>query len=439
MTAGEESVAVSRYIPVKSRIHQTGAALKLRQASLAVIFTTVFIDMVGIGIVFPIMPKLIEEMMGGEVSTASSYYGLLVGLYYFANFLASPALGALSDSIGRRPVILASLAALGIDYVILALAPNLWWLVAGRLIAGVLGATFTAANAYVADISPPEERAQNFGLMGAAFGVGFIAGPLIGGVLGEIGPRVPFVAAASLSLVNCLFGIFVLPESLKPENRRPFSFTEANPVGAFLKAAAYPAVASLIVVAVLANLAERGLESTWVLFTGYRYGWGPFEIGISLAAVGVLVAIVQGGLIRVIVPRLGEWRTLVLGLVVAAISFFLYAFATEGWMVYAIMVFHILGWGCSGPAIQALCSKAVPDNEQGLVQGVLMAIATATGIVGSPVAAMLFAYFISPAAPFIFPGAAFAVGGLLFLAAVLFVRRKPEDSRVAVRAAVRTS
>ena len=410
--------------------------MKLRQASLAVILTTVFIDMVGIGIVFPVLPKLIEGMMSGEVASASSFYGILVGIYYLANFLVSPALGALSDSVGRRPVILVSLAALGVDYVILALAPNLWWLVAGRLIAGLLGATFTAANAYIADISPPEKRAQNFGLVGAAFGVGFIAGPMLGGFLGEYGARLPFVVAACLSLINCLFGIFVLPESLKPENRRRFRWREANPVGAFVKVSVYPAVMALIVVAILANLAERGLEATWVLFTTYRYGWGPFDVGVSLAAVGVLIAIVQGGLIRIIVPRLGEWRTLVIGLIVAAISFVLYAFATEGWMLYAIMVFHILGWGCSGPALQALCSKAVPDNEQGLVQGVLMALATATGIVGSPLSAIIFGYFISPAAPFIFPGAAFFVGGLLFAIALFFVPRKPEDKAVAAGSVV---
>lgn len=410
--------------------------MKLRQASLAVILTTVFIDMVGIGIVFPVMPKLIEGMMGGKVASASSFYGILVGIYYLANFIASPALGALSDSVGRRPVILVSLAALGVDYVILALAPNLWWLVAGRLIAGLLGATFTAASAYIADISLPEERAQNFGLIGAAFGVGFIAGPMIGGLLGEFGPRLPFVAAAGLSFVNCLFGIFVLPESLKPENRRRFSLREGNPVGAFVKVSVYPAVMSLIVVAILANLAERGLEATWVLFSSYRFGWGTFDVGLSLATVGVLTAIVQGGLIRIIIPRLGERRTLVMGLVVAAISFLLYAFATEGWMVYAIMVFHIVGWGCSGPALQALASRAVPDNEQGLVQGVLMGLATATGVVGSPLAAIVFGYFISAAAPFIFPGAAFFVGALLFAASLFFVRRNPEDRALAAGSAV---
>ena len=284
--------------------------MRVRQASIAVILITVFIDMVGIGIVFPIMPKLIQSMLGGDVAGASTFYGVLVGLYYLMNFLASPALGGLADAIGRRPVILASLAALGVDYVILALAPNLWWLAVGRVVAGVLGATYTAASAYMADISPPEKRAQNFGLIGAAFGVGFIAGPVIGGLLGEIGPRLPFVAAACLSLANCLFGFFVLPESLKLENRRPFRLSDANPIGAFVKVGAYPAVASLIVVAILANLAERALESTWVLFSSYQFHWGPFEVGVSLAAVGVLIALVQGGLIRIIVPRLGERRTL---------------------------------------------------------------------------------------------------------------------------------
>ncbi len=407
--------------------------MKLRQASLAVIVATVFIDMVGIGIVFPIMPKLVESMLGGRVSEASTFYGIIVGVYYLMNFIASPALGSLSDRFGRRPIILISLAALGVDYVILSLAPNLWWLVLARALSGTFGATITASSAYIADISPPEKRAQNFGLIGAAFGVGFIAGPVIGGVLGEIGPRVPFAVAAGLALANCLFGFFVLPESLKPENRRPFSLKDANPVGAFVKVAAYPAVAALIMIAVLSNLAERALEATWVLFTGYRFGWGPFDVGVSLAAVGLLVAIVQGGLIRIIVPRLGEWRTLIMGLVAAAVAFALYAFATRGWMVYAIMVFHIVGWGCSGPAIQALASKAVPANEQGLVQGVLMAIATATGIVGAPVAAGLFGYFVGPHAPFVFPGVSFMLGAALFALALLFVRRTPENSAVAAR------
>lgn len=409
--------------------------MKLRQASLVVVIATVFIDMVGIGIVFPILPKLIETMMGGKVAAASTFYGVLVGVYFLINFFASPALGALSDRFGRRPVILMSLFALGVDYVILALAPNLWWLVVGRVIAGLFGASYTAASAYIADLTPPEKRAQNFGLIGAAFGVGFIAGPMIGGVLGEFSPRLPFFAAAALTFLNCLSALVLLPESLKPENRRPFRVSEANPVGAFVKVAAYPAVASVIAVAFLANFAERGLETTWVLYSSYRFGWGPFEVGMSLAAVGVLVAIVQGGLVRIIVPRLGEWRTLVMGLVVAAIAFTLYAFATEGWMAYAIMVFHILGWGCSGPAIQALASKAVPANEQGLVQGVLMATATLTGIVGAPVSAGLFGYFVAPNAPFVFPGVSFILGAALFLLALLFVRRPPERATASVAAA----
>jgi DHA1 family tetracycline resistance protein-like MFS transporter len=340
----------------------------------------------------------------------------------------------MSDRFGRRPVILVSLAALGVDYVILALAPSVWWLVLGRLVAGGFGATFTASSAYIADVSPPEKRAQNFGLIGAAFGMGFIAGPLIGGLLGEVGPRVPFIAAACLSLANCLFGILVLPESLKPENRRRFSLKEANPVGAFIKVSAYSAVAALLAVSFLSNFAERGLESTWVLYTSYRYGWSPVEVGLSLAAVGVLHAIVLGGLVRVIVPWLGEWRTLAVGLAVAAISFLLYAFATEGWMIYPIMIFHIVGWGCSGPAIQALASKAAPADEQGLVQGVLMSIATVTGVVGSPVAAALFAYFISPQAPVHFPGVFFVLGAVLFLVSLLFIRQRPERTAEAAPA-----
>lgn len=406
--------------------------MKIRQASLAVIVFTVFIDMVGMGIALPILPRLIEEMLGGAASRASLFYGVLVGIYCLMNFVASPMLGALSDAVGRRPVILISLAALGIDYVILALAPNLWWLVGARVLAGALGATYTAAAAYIADISPPEKRAQGFGLMGVAFGIGFIAGPVIGGLLGEIGPRLPFFAAAGLSLVNCLFGIFVLPESLKPENRRPFDLRRANPLAAFVKAARYPVVGSLIAIAILTNFAERGMEATWVLYTGYRYHWGPLDVGLSLAFIGLLVAAVQGGLIRVLVPYLGEWRTLILGLIAAAGSFTLYAFATDGWMAYIIIVCHIVGWGCCGPTIQGLASKAVPASEQGVVQGVFMAIATASGIVAAPVSAALFAWFIRPDASFVFPGMSFILGASLFALALLFVRRRPEVGGVAV-------
>lgn len=400
--------------------------MRFRQASLSVIVVTVFIDMLGIGIVYPILPKLIEEMTGGQTAHASTIYGMIVGIYYLTNFLASPLLGSLSDRFGRRPIILVSLAALGVDYVIMALAPNIWWLAAGRFFAGALGATITASSAYVADVTPPERRAQNFGLIGAAFGVGFIAGPLIGGVLGEYGSRLPFVAAACLSIANCIYGWLILPESLKPQNRRPLRASDANPVGALLAVAAYPVVGSLLVVSALSNLAERGLESTWVLFSSYRFGWGPLDVGLSFAAVGILVAVVQGGLIRVVIPWLGERRTLLIGLAAAAISFCLYAFATEGWMVYAIMVFHIIGWGCSGPAVQALCSRALPADRQGLVQGVLMSIATATGIV----ATSLFAWFIGPDAPIVFPGVSFMLGAILFLLSLIFALRRPESRGV---------
>ncbi len=410
--------------------------MKLRQASLAVILVTVFIDIVGMGMVYPILPRLVAEMLHGEVANASAFYGILVAIYCLMNFLASPTLGALSDAIGRRPVIFISLAGLGIDYLILALAPNLWWLVAARALAGMLSATYTAAAGYIADISPPEKRAQNFGMIGVAFGIGFIVGPLVGGLLGEIGPRVPFVVAAGFSLVNCLFGVFVVPESLRPENRRRFTFRDANPLGAFMKVAAYPALVPLLAVAILTNFAERGMESVGVLYTAYRFGWGPFQVGVSLAFVGFLVAIVQGGLIRIVVPRFGEWRTLVLSLVAATFAFVLYAFVTEAWMAYAVMVLHIVGWGCAGPAIQALASKAVPANEQGLVQGVFMAIATSVGVVSAPVSAGLFAWFIRPDAPFLFPGASFMLGASLFFVALLFVRRAPEYVRLAARPAV---
>ena len=399
------------------------SASPIRRASVTFILITLFIDSLGFGLVIPILPKLVESLVGGAISDASFAVGALTALYAVMQFFAAPVLGSLSDRYGRRPIILLALGSLGLDYVLLAFAPTIWWLVVGRVIAGIGGATFTPAGAYIADVSPPDKRAANFGLVGVAFGLGFIAGPALGGLLGEGNLRLPFLVAAGLSLANFLFGLFVLPESLARENRRPFNLAQANPLGALLAIWRYAGVAALLPVAVATGLAQMGLQSVWVLYTTYRYSWSVSDVGISLAIVGLLSAIAQGALVRPIVGRFGEARTLVGGLGVASITFILFGLATEGWMMYTITAFYCLGLGLCGPAMQGLMSRVVPADEQGLLQGALASVNTAATIVGPLLATGLFGYFVGPTAPFVLPGAPFFMGGLLFLASLAVALR----------------
>ena len=394
-----------------------------QSVKLAILFAVLLIDVFGIGIMLPVVPMLVRELNGGEIGSAATIYGLLIALYSLMQFLFGPAIGALSDRFGRRPILLASTIGLGLDYLLLAIAPSLWVVVVARLVGGVFGASISTASAYIADITPPEKRAQNFGLIGVAFGIGFIAGPLVGGILGEYGSRVPFYAAAFVCFIAFVFAWFLLPESLDREHRRPFRFREANPVGAFLVVARYPAVATLIVIFVLAQFAERMLEANWVLFTAYQFGWGAAAVGVSFAWVGVLFVFTQGLLVRVVVPRLGEWRTLTWGLIIAALCMASIAFVEQGWVMYVIIVPYVLGWGLSGPAIQALVTRAVPPNEQGILQGALTSAATASGIFAAPLSGTLFGYFISPAAPIYLPGIAFVVGAVMFVAGFIVALR----------------
>jgi DHA1 family tetracycline resistance protein-like MFS transporter len=388
------------------------------RAGFLILLVTIFIDMVGIGIMWPILPALVKDLTGGDVASASTVYGRLVALYSLMQFAFGPAMGALSDRFGRRPIIIISLAGLAIDYVILAVAESVWWVAAARLVGGVLGASIATAFAYVADVSPAERRAQDFGLLGVALSLGFVAGPLLGGALGELGTRVPFAVAAVVSLAAVAFAYFFLPESLPPEKRRPFKLREANPIGSFALLSRYPTVVALVAVLVLANLGERLLESNWVLYTGFRYAWGPGDVGVSLGFFGILYAFVQGVVVRVAVPRLGELRTLVIGLAVGALSLFMFAAASRGWMVYLILIPYGLGWGTAGPAVQALLTKAVGADEQGILQGAIASVGMATGIVAPLVGTSLFAWFITPGAPVLFPGVAFALAGCLFAAAL---------------------
>jgi MFS transporter, DHA1 family, tetracycline resistance protein len=386
-----------------------------QRASIMVLFATMVIYVFGIGVMLPVIPLLVKELSGDAVGKAATLYGALLSLYALMQFLFGPAFGALSDRFGRRPIMLVSLAGLGVDYILLAVAPNLWIVALARIIGGIMGASVATATAYIADITPPEKRAANFGLIGAAFGVGFIAGPLVGGVLGEFGSRVPFYAAAGVSLIAFLFAFFMLPESLDAAHRRPFRLKEANPIGAFMVVLRYKAVLALLSLFVIAQLAERMLEANWVLYTSYRFGWTAAQVGISLALVGVLVVITQGGLVRVVVPKIGERVTINIGFAVAATCMVGIAFASQAWMIYVIIVPYVLGWGLTAPAVQSLITREVPPNEQGILQGAISSAQTVTGIIGPPVAGSVFGYFIGPVTPFHLPGAAFLLGAFLFV------------------------
>jgi len=396
-----------------------------QRASVAFVLITLFIDILGMGLVFPILPRLVQSLLGGEIGQASLVYGLLVSIYAVMQFFCAPILGALSDRFGRRPVILLALAGLGFDYVLLSLAPSIWWLVLGRVVAGVFGATYTSAGAYIADVSPPEKRAANFGLVGVAFGLGFIAGPVVGGLLGQSDVRLPFMVCAGLTFLNFLFGLLVMPESLRPENRRAINWSQTNPVGALRAVWRYGGVAAILPIFVVAQLAQQGLQSVWVTYTTYRFDWSVADVGISLAIVGLLFAIAQGGLVRPVVGRFGELRTLIGALVVAMLGMLLFGLASQGWMMYAVTAVYCLGLGLLGPAAQGLMSRSVPGNEQGLLQGAVTTVMTGSAIVGPPVTSSLFALFISPAAPITLPGAPFFLGCLLCGVALLLALRQP--------------
>jgi MFS transporter, DHA1 family, tetracycline resistance protein len=391
-----------------------------RKAAIGFIFITLLIDVTGLGLIIPVMPKLIEDLLQtSDISKASQYGGWLTFAYAFIQFLFAPVLGNLSDKYGRRPVLLLSLLGFGIDYLFLSFAPSIGWLFVGRIIAGITGASFTTASAYIADISTNENRAQNFGMIGAAFGLGFILGPMIGGLLGELGARVPFFVAAGLALLNCAYGYFVLPESLSKENRRHFEWKRANPIGSLLQLRKYPSVAGLIISLILIYIAGHAVQSNWSYFNIERFGWSPKMIGISLGIVGLLVGGVQGGLVRVINPRIGNEKSIYVGLGLYALGLLLFAFATEGWMMFVFLIPYCLG-GIAGPALQSIISGHVPPNEQGELQGALTSLMSATSIVGPLVMTNLFAYFTHKEAPVYFPGAAFFLGALLMIASTYY-------------------
>jgi MFS transporter, DHA1 family, tetracycline resistance protein len=385
-----------------------------KQAAIGFIFITLLIDVIGWGLIIPVMPQLIAGMKHIPVNQASKEGGWLLFIYALMQFICAPIMGNLSDQVGRRPVLLFSLFGFGIDYIFMGFAPSFGWLFLGRTISGIAGSSFTTASAYIADISNEETRSKNFGLLGAAFGLGFIIGPAIGGLLTGWGTRAPFYAAAVLSLLNWLYGYFVLPESLAKENRRKFDWKRANPIGSLQNLKKYPAVAGLILTLTLDYLASHAIQSNWSYYTAYKFQWTPRTIGISLAVVGVLVSFVQAVLIRVVNPKIGNDRSIYIGLLLCATGMFLFAFASESWMMFVFLVPYCLG-GIAAPALQSSISGHVPANEQGELQGSLTSLTSATYIIGPIIMTNLFAYFTSVQAPVHFPGAPFILGGILML------------------------
>jgi MFS transporter, DHA1 family, tetracycline resistance protein len=412
-----------------------------RNSALIFIFITMLIDVIGFGIVIPIFPKLLTGLIHGTLSDAATIGGWLMFSYAIVQFFFAPIIGGLSDKYGRRPVILASLFGFGIDYILLGFAPTITWLFIGRIIAGITGASFTAAGAYIADVSEPEKRAQNFGLIGAAFGLGFIIGPALGGALAELGKwliisfpdfhflgydikfwgmRLPFFVSALLTLINWLYGFFILPESLKPENRRNFDWKRANPVGTLINLARYPIILRLIIPLFLILVAGFSTQSVWSYYTMYRFGWSEGWVAASLVFVGLMAAIVQGLLTRILIPKLGINKSIYYGLIISAIGYALFALAYEGWMMFVVTAISALG-GISMPALQGIMSNEVPANEQGELRGAITSITSITAFTGPPLMTWLFSYFTNENNPIHLPGAPYWLGAVLVFISIIVI------------------
>ena len=393
-----------------------------KNAAIGFIFITLLIDVIGFGVIIPVMPSLISHLKHIPVNESSQYGSFLTFAFAAMQFLFAPLIGGLSDKYGRRPVLLFSLFCFGIDYIFMALAPTYEWLFIGRIIAGISGASITTGFAYIADISAPENRTKNFGMVGAAFGLGFIIGPVIGGLLGELGERVPFYAAAVLALVNWLYGYFILPESLSKENRRGFDWKRANPIGALKNLKKYPALGWLIVSIVLVYIASHAVQSNWSYFTMFRFEWTKKMVGISLGVVGVLVAIVQGVLPRYLNPKIGNEKSIYTGLMLYTIGMFLFGMATQGWMMFLFLVPYCFG-GIAQPALQAVMAGQVPANAQGELQGALASLQSASAIIGPLVMNNLFFYFSQKDKHYFLPGAPFLLGAILLFTAFVIAYR----------------
>jgi DHA1 family tetracycline resistance protein-like MFS transporter len=395
------------------------------RAALVFVFITVVLDMMALGISLPVLPRLVVEFLGGDTRRAAEMYGVFGTVWALMQFVFAPVLGALSDRFGRRPIIVLSNLGLGLDYLLMAVAPSLGWLFVGRVISGITASSFATAGAYVADVTPPERRAAGFGMLGAAFGLGFITGPALGGLLGAIDPRLPFWVAAAFSLLNFFYGVWVLPESLPPERRAPLAWRRANPVGALVLLRSAPSLLGLAVVHFLHRLAHDVLPTMFVIYTSYRYGWDERTVGLTLGAVGLTTAAVQAGLVKPAVARLGERAVLLTALTVGVVGFAIYGVAPTSFVFWLGLPVVAL-WGLTGPALQGLATRRVDASEQGRLQGALASLMGIAGMLAPGLFSFTFAALITP-----LPGAPFFLAALLLLAAMLIaasVTREPVDA-----------
>lgn len=390
--------------------------------TITFVFVTLLIDSIGFGIILPVMPQLIMGVSGEGLSSAARYGGWLMMVYALMQFFFSPIMGNVSDRFGRRPVLLLSLLLLGIDYLIMAWAPTLFWLFVGRMVAGIAASTYSTCYAVIADTTPTEKRAQTFGLVGAAFGLGFIIGPVIGGMLGEYGARVPFIAAACLAFANLVFGFFVMPETLPKENRRAFDIRRANPTGTLMALRKYPMVIGMISAYFLFMMGHHALPSTWTYYTIEKFQWSESQVGYSFAFVGVLMVLTQAVLLRKVLPIIGQHKAALMGFGFCIISFAGYAFASSGWVLYVFMIPGALQ-GFVMPSINGIMSGHIPANSQGELQGGLASMSSLTSILSPPLMTGTFAFFTATSAPFYFPGASFFLAMLLTVCSMLVFMR----------------
>lgn len=403
-------------------VAESKSVAKARGAALVFIFITIVVDVLALGIIIPVLPKLVEGFLRGDTARAAWIFGLFGTVWALMQFIFSPVLGALSDRYGRRPVILISCFGLGLDYILMAMAPTLWWLFVGRVISGITAASYPTAGAYIADVTPPEKRAAGFGMIGAAWGVGFVLGPTLGGLLGDVDPRLPFWVAAVLTLINALYGLFVLPESLAPESRKAFSWRRANPVGSLALLRSHPELLGLSSVTFIYMLAHQVLPSVFVLYASFRYGWSILATGLSLTFIGVFNIIVQAGLVKRIVARFGERRALFAGLLCGCAGYAIYGLAPVGIAFLSAMpVFAFMG--LVGPSAQSLMSRRVGPSEQGQLQGANSSIIGITGMIGPGLFTMTFASFIGSHRDWRLPGAPFLLAALLMVIALVLARR----------------
>ncbi|WP_286895844.1 MULTISPECIES: TCR/Tet family MFS transporter [Sphingobacterium] len=399
-----------------------------KKAAVGFIFITLLIDITGWGIILPVVPKLVGELIHGDITEAATYGGWLGFAYAFTQFICAPMVGNLSDRYGRRPILLISLLGFGLDYLLLALAPSIGWLFVGRILAGITGASISTASSYIADVSTDETRTKNFGLIGAAFGLGFIIGPVLGGLLGHYGARIPFYVASVLCLLNFIYGYFILPESLDETKRRPFEWRRANPIGSLKLLAKYPKISSLVIALILVYIGLHAVQSNWHFFTMYKFDWSERIVGMSLGVLGLLLGLVQGVLIRWTTPKLGEQKSIYYGLIFYALGLFLFSFAAEGWMMMLFLIPYSLG-GICGPSLQSMISKSIPSNQQGELQGALTSLVSATSVVGPPMMTNLFYYFTHDKAPFKFSGAPFLLASMLMMLSAMIIYYTSKKSK----------